>query len=150
MKLCLALALVVMACSKSAPEPAPAPAPDPQAIDTLVANMMAYTEQTVPLLLAWDGDCAAQATRMLALEPMATKIRAQGAVLEADPAAYSAFKAAMAAKKEAVMAAVEAKLTAAGSSLKDMSTRERAIREQCKTDLAFNQAMDRVGLAKKK
>lgn len=149
MKLCLALALLATACSKPAPEPAPAPTPDPKVIDAVVADMMQYTEQTAPLLIAWDGDCAAQAKRMMALEPLATKIRAQTAAIESNPAAQTAFKEAMAAKKAAVMAAVEKTLTAAGSSLKDMGERERQIRGQCKDDPTFIEAINRVGLAKK-
>ncbi len=151
--LAVAVMLLAVACSKSSNDPAPPPVekvapPDPKAIDAMVADMVLYTDQTVPLLLAWDGDCAAQAKRMLVLEPFAQKIRAEAAPINSSPAAHTAFKAAMEAKKATVMAAVETKLTAAGSSLQDMSRREREIREHCSSDLAFTEAMNRVGIAK--
>ncbi len=143
----VALALGAVACSKSSSEPASSPGGN--AIDTIVADMTRYTEQTVPVLLAWNGDCAVHAKRLLALEPLALKIRAEQAAIEADPAGRTALESAMAAKKESVTASLEKTLAAAEMPLKDFIAREREIRIRCKGDPAFVDAVNRIGLATK-
>lgn len=119
------------------------------AIDGIVDDMMAYTEKVLPLLAAFDGDCAAQGERMLELEPLAQKIRVAGSALEADPAKRAAFRAKMQSKRPEVMAKVSAKLAAAGLTEADMDRREKELKEKCANDASFQQAMKRVGLRKK-
>jgi hypothetical protein len=120
------------------------------AVAAMVADMMAYTEQVVPLMLAFDGDCAAQAKRMLVLEPIATRIRAQGAALESDPARVAAFKAAMELKRPELMAQMKAKLGAAGTTEVDVDRKDKDINAKCGSDPAYVDAMQHVGLRKKK
>src|SRR6476659_2940424 len=59
-------------------------ASDP-AIDALIADMGAYGEKSIPMLVKFDGDCGAIADQLLTLEPLAKSIRSVGAELEADP-----------------------------------------------------------------
>jgi hypothetical protein len=123
---------------------------DTTAIDTMVNDMMSYTEKVLPMMLAFDGDCTKQANRMLELEPLAQKIRAEGAPLESDAAAQASFKAAIAIKKPEVMARMKAKLDAAGTTEEAIGKTEKAINDKCGNDPTFQEAMNRVGLRKKK
>ncbi len=116
----------------------------------MVNDMMAYTEKVVPMMLAFDGDCGAQAKRMLELEPLAQKIRAEGEALEGSPASQAAFRATMASKKADVMARMKAKLDAAGTTEEAIGKTEKAMNDKCGSDPAFQDAMNRVGLRKKK
>ena len=116
----------------------------------MIDDMMAYTDQMLPLMTQWDGDCPAQAKRMMVLEPLALKIRAEGALLEQDPAKRDAFKAAMAAKKAEVMAQVDKKLSAAGLKSDDLDRIQGELNTKCANDPAFTEAMNHVGLRKKK
>ena len=167
--------LALVACEKSATAPAPKPTEpehtaatgsgsgssasvgggsgegvDRAAVDTMIDDMMAYTDQMLPLLVQWNGDCAAQAKRMMVLEPLALKIRAEGAPLEQDPAKRDAYRAAMAAKKPEVMAQVEKKLSAAGLKSSDLDRIEAEMKTKCANDPAYTEAMNHVGLRKKK
>ncbi len=127
-----------------------ATAPDPKAIDAMLADMMTYTDQMLPILAAWDSDCAAQAKRMMVLEPSADKIRAEMLALEADPAKQAAFKAAMAGKKDELMAVVLKKAAAVGLSKDDLDHREADMKSKCADNAAFQDAMNHTGLRKKK
>jgi hypothetical protein len=119
-------------------------------VDAIVTDMMAYTEKVLPMMLAFDGDCAAQAKRMLELEPLAQKIRAQMAAIESDPAAVSAYKAQMMVKGPEVKARMKAKLDAAGTSEADVEKVQKSMEDKCGNDPAFKDAMNHVGLRKKK
>lgn len=123
---------------------------DTSMVDAIVSDMMAYTEKVVPMMLAFDGDCAAQAKRMLELEPLTQKIRAQMEAIESDPAAVDAYKAEMARKGPEVKARVMAKLEAAGTSEAAVDKAEQTLKDTCGNDPAFQDAMNRVGLRKKK
>jgi hypothetical protein len=102
------------------------------------------------MMLAFDGDCGAQAKRMLDLEPLAQKIRAEGTALESSPASQAAVKAAMAGKKADVMARMKAKLAALGTTEEAVGKVDKTMTEKCASDPAFQDAMARTGLRKKK
>ena len=85
------LLIVVAACSKSSSEPAPAPtpaaAPAPdrdELVSSLAVDSITYAEKLPGLLLAFDGDCAAHANRLLMLEPLVSSIRKRSMDLTAD------------------------------------------------------------------
>jgi hypothetical protein len=138
------------ACEKSSSQqPAQAVGVDNAAIDAMVEHMLQYTDQMLPLDLAWDGDCAAQAKRLMVLEPLGQKIRAESRELEADDAKRTAFKAAMAGKRDEVMAKVKQHLAAAGVTEADIDKRTSEMETKCANDPAFVDAMNRVGLRKK-
>jgi hypothetical protein len=122
---------------------------DTTMVDAIVSDMMAYTEKVVPMMLAFDGDCAAQAKRMLELEPLAQKIRAQMSAIESDPAAVEAYKTEMAHKGPEVKARMMAKLEAAGTTEAAIDKAEQALKDKCGDDPAFKDAMNHVGLKKK-
>jgi hypothetical protein len=156
---CVVGSIVGAGCSKSKDTAAGSAAPtgsasaahvDTAAVDQLVNDMMAYTDKMLPAMIAFDGDCAAQAQRMLELEPLAQKIRAEGTALESDAASQAALKAAMAGRRDEVMARMKAKLGAAHTTEDAVNKKEQELKDKCGNDPAFQAAMNRVGLRKKK
>jgi len=146
-----ALALVtVTACKKSAPEDAGStPAAMDHMVDVMVDQMAEYTEQIMPIALAFDGDCLAEATRMLDLEPLAQQIRDTLETVESDPAQLALYKARMKAKQPEITAKLAAALKATGLSQAEADAKEKLLKAACANDPAFKRAVARVGLKKK-
>ena len=118
-------------------------------VEAMVNEMNALSEQMVPLILAFDGDCAAQAKRMLTLEPLGDKLRASVAVLDSDPARQAAVRAQMQRSKAETEAKMKAKLTAAGVTEADVRAKGQDMDTKCGSDPAFQDAMKRAGVRKK-
>ncbi len=118
-------------------------------VDAMVNEMSEFTERMVPLILAFDGDCAAQAKRMLTLEPLATKLRASVAALDADPARQAAVRAQIAGRKADSDAKMKATLSAAGATDADVTKKGADMDAKCGSDPAFQDALKRAGVRKK-
>jgi hypothetical protein len=119
-------------------------------VDAMVNEMTELTEQMVPLLAAFDGDCAAQAKRMLTLEPLAGKLRASVAALDADPKRQAAVRAEMQSRKAESDAKMQAKLAAAGTTEAELRKKGEDMDAKCGSDPGFQDAMKRAGVRKKK
>lgn len=155
--------IVLAACSKSsssAPEPAPAPAPAPaptpppapapdrdQLLSSIAVDSITYAEKLPGILLAFDGDCAAHATRLLALEPLVSSIRKRSMDLSVDE--VRGVRERMGARKTEVLAKLDADLAEKHATRADVEAKEVAIKTACANDPKVIAAMNRVGLFKK-
>ncbi|MEO7091620.1 MAG: hypothetical protein ABI175_00125 [Polyangiales bacterium] len=143
------LVIALAACEKSGPAPEPAPAPErEQIISALTTDTIAYTLQLPAILLAFDGDCAAHATRLLALEPLVSSIRTRSADLSADE--LRQIKERMGAHKAEIFGKLDAQLAEKHATRADVEAKEAATKTTCGDDPKVKDAMDRVGLYKKK
>lgn len=141
--------IVLAACEKSSPAPAPDPAPPDrdQLISGVATDSIAYAEKLPTVLIAFDGDCAAHATRLLVLEPLVSSIRARSADLSVDEVRQ--VRERMAARKTEVMARLDTLLAEHHVTRADIEAKEAAVRTACANDPKVKDAMDRVGLFKK-
>lgn len=161
MRLALALCLLV-ACKKDhqdappapTPEPvavAPAPAPaavDPALFERVTQETLEYTYQMVPLLAAFDGDCAAQIERMKKLEPLVQKIREDSALVGDD--VDLKIKDYMRAHKAEVVEHMTAALAATKLTKDQLEQKDAAIKTKCGDDPAYKEEMNRIGVMKKR
>lgn len=135
------LVLVLLAaCARTDPAP---PAADK--IDGIVADTVTYMNQLPAILIAFDGDCAAHATRLLALEPLVASIRARSADVDHD-----VLRDRLQARKAETVAKLEEQLKAKGLTRAEVEAKETAVKAACGGDPKLKDAMDRVGLFKKK
>jgi len=141
------LLLALAACKKSSPASEPAPTDHDVELSTLAADMVAYTKQLPTILQAFDGDCAAHATRLLTLEPQAQSIRGRAVALS--PEDNKSVRARMAARKAEILAEIDADLAAKHLTRADIEAKEAAVKAACDTDPKVKDAMTRVGLFKK-
>ncbi len=142
--------ILLAACEKSSPAPAPDPAPPDhdQIISSVATDSISYAEKLPPILIAFDGDCAAHATRLLALEPLVSSIRSRSADLSPDEVRQ--VRERMAARKTEVLARLDALLAEHHVTRADVEAKETAVKAACAGDPKVKDAMDRVGLFKKK
>ena len=150
------VAAALLGCGKPSPAPVPPPvvatprpadaATDPLA--PLIADTLAYTDKLMPIMLAFDGNCDAHADRLLVLEPLVTSIRARGEAL--DDAQRQEMRQRMMAMKDEVLAKVDAQLAALHASRDAVEAKDRAIKAACSDNARVKDAMDRVGVFKKK
>ena len=148
------LLIVVAACSKSSSEPAPAPtpaaAPAPdrdELVSSLAVDSITYAEKLPGLVLAFDGDCAAHANRLLGLEPLVSSIRKRSMDLSADE--VRGVRERMGARKTEILAKLDADLAEKHATRADVEAKEVAIKTACANDPQVKAAMGRVGLFKK-
>jgi hypothetical protein len=154
--------LALAACEKATPaktadgsnagpgSAAPASAAKPL-IKQITTDSLAYSSASLPVMMAFDGDCKAQIDRLLTLEPLAKKIRAATTQLVAlDPAGQADVKAELMKHKAPAMAELTSWLDDHHATMADADAKEQAIRKACGDDPAFGAAMDRVGVFKKR
>ena len=146
------LLIVVAACSKSSSEPAPAPAAAPapdrdELVSSLAVDSITYAEKLPGLVLAFDGDCAAHANRLLVLEPLVSSIRKRSMDLTADE--VRGVRERMGARKTEILAKLDADLAEKHATRADVEAKEVAIKTACANDPQVKAAMGRVGLFKK-
>ncbi|MGE5185861.1 MAG: hypothetical protein ACM31C_27580 [Acidobacteriota bacterium] len=150
MRTSLLLAIIVAACEKAHDTP-PAPGSGSDAVvEGLLADMAAYGEKSLPIVVGFDGDCAKVADRMLTLEPLAKSIRDRTDQLEADPARHAAARDRMKAMKAGVIARYEAVLRPLGKTLADVDAKQAEMKDKCADDPRFRDAEQRTGLKKRK
>jgi hypothetical protein len=118
--------------------------------EALLAAMLDYSDQMVPIVIGFAGDCDATAKRMVALEPLARTIRTQGEAIEANPTARDAFRERMRGAKDGALARIDAQLKAVGATREDMDRKEAEIKKTCAGNPAYLDAVQRVGLKKKR
>lgn len=160
MRTALTLALVLAACTNNpskldkAPEGAPpaggaGPGPgtgtDSAALDEVFGEMRDYTMAMVPIFIAWDGNCDAQVDRLLTLEPLVKKLRANLEKVD-----ETALRNRMMPHKDEVQQGIEATLAKSGKTVKDLEDTELQIKTKCGADPKFHDAMDRIGVFKRK
>lgn len=143
------LLIVLAACEKSSPAPAPDPAPPDrdQIMSSLAVDSITYTQKLPGILLAFDGDCAAHATRLLVLEPLVSTIRARWAELSTEE--VRGVRERIAARKTEVFAKLDADLAEKHATRADVEAKDAAVKTACANDPKVKDAMDRVGLFKK-
>ncbi len=144
------LALVLAACTNnpSKLDNAPAgavPGGGSASVDEIFNEMKQYTMDMVPVFTAWDGNCDAQVSRLLTLEPLVTKIRANLEHVDEND-----LRAKMMPHKDEVQKGIEDLLAKSGKTIKDLETAEMDIKQKCGADPKYQDAMDRVGVFKRK
>jgi hypothetical protein len=139
--------IAVAACEKSSPAPEPVVPDRDQLLSAIAVDSITYMEQLSGILLAFDGDCPAHATRLLVLEPLVSSIRTRSAELSADE--VRGVRERMAARKTEVLAKLDAQLAEKHATRADVEAKEAAIKTACANDPKVMDAMDRVGLFKK-
>lgn len=139
------------ACERAEPTPAAPPPVPADKLDGIVDDTLTYMDQLPPILLAFDGDCGAHATRLLALEPLVASIRKRSdELLAANPDSPQQLKDRLMTHKTATLAKLEEQLRAKGMTRADVEAKEREVKTKCAADPRVKDAMDRVGLFKKK
>ena len=159
MRLVLAL-LLVASCKKSAEQPpapapapapvvapAPAPAPDDPLFPKLRDDIMEYTGSMVPMLAAFDGDCAAQIARMKKLEPLVDRIRDESA--KASPDYDAKIRQYIQDHKVEVVAKIDAQLAAAKLTRPQLEAKDADIKAKC-TGADYAAEMQRIAITKAK
>lgn len=120
-------------------------------IDSVVADTLTYVDQLPGILIAFDGDCGAHATRLLTLEPLVASIRKRSEELRASRAdADKVLKDRLMTHKTETLGKLDDELRAKGLTRADVEAKERAVKAACDADPRVKDAMDRVGLFKKK
>ena len=144
------LVIGLAACEKSAPAPAPEPAPPDRdlVLSTLAADMVTYTERLPGILLEFDGDCPAHATRLLTLETLVSSIRTRSGALS--PEEMGRVRERIAARKTEIFAKLDAQLAEKHATRADVEAKDAAIKTACANEPKVKDAMDRVGLFTKK
>jgi len=154
MRIALLLAVLLAACTNNPSKldtdpagatPAGAHGSGSAALDELFDEMRDYTMQMVPVFLAWDGNCDTQVDRLLTLEPLVKKIRTN--IENVDE---QALRARMMPHKDEVQKGIEAELAKSGTTMKDLEDNEMQIKTKCAAEPKFRDAMDRIGVFKKK
>ncbi len=138
------LLVLLAACERSEPAAAPTPAPDDK-VDRIVADTLSYMNQLPAILLAFDGDCGAHAQRLLVLEPLVASIRARSTEVDHDQ-----LRDRLQAHKAATLAKLDEQLKAKGVTRAEVEAKETTVKAACGEDARVKDAMDRVGLFKKK
>ncbi len=159
------LAIALVACEKSTPAAKPTEGSaadgsgsavpsldDIKLRDTIVADTIEYSFKTSPILLAFDGDCSRHADRLLALEPLAKKIRENTMRLMAGRADHSDtdVKAKLLEHKDEIMAKINDQLAAGHKTIADVEAMDAEIRAKCGDDPKVKDAMERTGVFKRK
>src|SRR3954463_3852140 len=154
MRTVLILALLI-ACKKDHQDAPAAPAPEPVAVasdpavlDRVTQETLEYTFQMIPLLAAFDGDCAAQIERMKKLEPLVQKIRQDNEL--AGPGVDVKIKDYMRAHKDEVVAKMNAQIAAVKLTKDQLEQKDAAIKTKCGSDPAYQEEMNRIGVMKKR
>lgn len=142
------LIIALVACEKSKPAPSPEPVDHDTELSALAADMIAYTKQMPGILQEFAGDCPAHATRLLVLEPLARSIRTRAGALTPDET--KSVRERIAARKVEILAQIDADLAAKHLTRADIEAKEAAVKAACDNDPQVKDAMDRVGLFKKK
>ncbi len=141
----------VSACERAEPTPAATPPAPADKLDGIVDDTLAYMDQLPPILLAFDGDCGAHAARLLALEPLVSSIRKRSEeLLTTNPDSPQLLRDRLMTHKSATLAKLEEQLRAKGATRADVEAKERDVKTKCGDDARVKDAMDRVGLFKKK
>jgi len=166
MRIALLAALVfAFGCKKdheSAPVPAPLPAPtaqgsaatpapapsDPAALDRATKEILEYTDQMIPLLAGFDGNCDHQIAAMAKLEPLVDKIRAD--TVAAGPDVDVKIKQYMQEHKQEVVAGINKQLELAKMSRADLELKDSDVKAKCGSDPKYQAEMNRIGVMKKK
>ncbi len=158
MRIALAAVVLFVGCKKDhkddpaqqtpvvAPGSAATPPNDPEFL-AMTQNILGYTSSMVPVLASFDGDCKAHVQRMLTLEPMALKISAYA---DAHPEFDGQMKAWMMAHRTEVGMKMEQAVIATKLSKLELGKKEADIKAKCASDPAFQDAMNRIGVMKKK
>ena len=160
MRTALMLALVLAGCTNNpskldqaregappagGPGVGPGSSTDSAALDEVFGEMRDYTMAMVPIFVAWDGNCDAQVDRLLTLEPLVKKLRTN--LEKVDEAA---LRNRMMPHKDEVQKGIEAALAKSGKTVKDLEDTEQQIKTTCGADPKFHDAMDRIGVFKRK
>jgi hypothetical protein len=165
MRIALLALLIVLGCKKdheaapvpaplpaptgSAAAPAPAPAPtDPAALDRVTKEVLEYTDQMIPLLAGFDGDCDHQIAAMAKLEPLVDKIRAD--TVAAGPDVDVRIKQYMQEHKQQIVDGINKQLDAAKMSRADLELKDSDVKAKCGSDPKYQAEMNRIGVMKKK
>lgn len=115
------------------------------ALDEVFSEMRAYTMAMVPIFIGWDGNCDAQVARLLTLEPLVKKLRANIASVD-----EVALRNRMMPHKDEIQQGIEAELAKSGKTMKDLEGNELQIKTTCGADPKFHDAMERIGVFKKR
>ncbi|CAN5599560.1 hypothetical protein BH11MYX1_BH11MYX1_40020 [soil metagenome] len=115
------------------------------ALDEVFSEMREYTMAMVPIFVAWDGNCDTQVDRLLTLEPLVKKIRAN--IESVDEVA---LRDRMMPHKDEIQKGIEAALAKTGKTMKDLQDNEMQIKTKCGAEPKFHAAMERIGVFKKK
>jgi len=102
------------------------------------------------MLASFYGNCSAIADQMLTLEPLAQKIRATGAAIEADPERAQKKKQRIGEMKQGVMQHYEELLKPLGKTMADITKKEAEMKTKCAGDPKWEDAIERTGLMKKR
>lgn len=154
MRIALMLALILAACTNNPSKldidpagatPAGGLGSGSSALDEVFGEMRDYTMQMVPVFLAWDGNCDTQVDRLLTLEPLVKKIR-----MNIENVDEQALRARLMPHKDEVQKGIEAELAKTGKTMKDLEDNEIQIKTKCAAEPKFRDAMDRIGVFKKK
>lgn len=120
------------------------PASDP-ALDQFMADFLEYGERVVPMLAKFDGDCSAMADRLLTLEPLTKKIRAEGTALD-----QTKIKQRAAESRDKIMQRYAELAKSLGMTTADIDKKEAEMKSKCASDPKWLDAQERTGLMKKK
>ena len=98
-------------------------------------------------MMSFDGDCDAYADRLLTLEPLVKSIRA---ITDAHPDVEVQVKGFMKLHKDDVLKKLDAAVKALGTTREAVETKEADAKAKCGDNARVHDAMDRVGVFKKK
>jgi hypothetical protein len=119
-------------------------------LDAIVADTLSYTAKMVPILAAFDGDCAKHVDRLLTLEPLVIEIRKRTADLaKANPDIDKTILARLRAHGAEVKKQVDAQLAILGKTQADLDKMEGELNAKCAADQKFQDAMGRIGVFKR-
>jgi hypothetical protein len=135
--------IALIACGRSDKPPAA----DQSPVDQLGEQTLEYMEQMPAVLLSFDGDCDAYADRLLTLEPRVKSIRAISAE---HPDAEVQVKGYLKLHKTDVLAKLDAAVKALGTTREAVEAKEADAKAKCGDNARVQDAMDRVGVFKKK
>ncbi len=119
-------------------------------IETFVADIDSYGQQTVPMLVKFDGDCDRFADQMLTLEPLVKTIRALGVQIEADPALHARMEERMRDARAPMMKRYEEQLKPLGLTTADVDKKEAEMKAKCAGNAKWADAQKRIGVMKRK
>src|SRR5882724_8374426 len=140
--------VALIACGGNKSEPPPA-APDPE-IEQFIADMKAYGDKSLPMMMKFDGDCGALADQMLTLEPLAQSILKRGTEIQSSPDGEAKMKLRMRDEKAPMMKHYDDLLKPLGATMADVEKKEAEIKAKCASDARYHEAEERTGIMKKK
>ncbi len=150
---CLLLVIALVACERASPAPTPTDSAAALKLrDSIVADTIEYGFKTPPILLAFDGDCSAQADRILTLEPLVKRIRHNTLqlLIGAPDGTEADLNARFHERQDEVMAKITEQIVASHHTMAEVDAKEAEMSAKCRNDPKVKDAIHRTGVFKKK